>query len=31
VDAGDYAAAVEEVRRMGLDPAMIDHMKPPGV
>jgi AbrB family looped-hinge helix DNA binding protein len=31
VDAEDYAAAVEEVRRMGLDPAMIDHVKPPGV
>jgi len=31
VDAEDYAAAVEEVRRMGLDSAMIDHVKPPGV
>ena len=31
VVAAVYAAAVEEVRRLGLDPAMIDHVKPPGV
>jgi len=31
VDADDYAKAVEEVRRMGLDPAKIDHYKPNGV
>jgi AbrB family looped-hinge helix DNA binding protein len=30
VDAADYAAAVAEVRRMGLDPATIPHYKPPG-
>ena len=30
VDAQDYACAVEEVRRMGLDPEKIDHVKPPG-
>ena len=29
VDAEDYARAVEEVRRMGLDPEKIDHLKPP--
>lgn len=28
VDAEDYANAVEEVRRMGLDPAKIDHHRP---
>ncbi|MBM4032066.1 MAG: AbrB/MazE/SpoVT family DNA-binding domain-containing protein [Planctomycetes bacterium] len=28
VNAEDYARAVEEVRRMGLDPAKIDHFKP---
>ena len=31
VDAEDYAAAVTEVRRMGLDPEKINHSKPPGV
>jgi hypothetical protein len=31
VDAKDYADAVAEVRRMGLDPAKITHRKPPGV
>ena len=31
VDAADYADSVGEVRRMGLDPAKIDHHKPPGV
>lgn len=31
VDARDYADAVEEVRRMGLDPRAIPHYKPPGV
>ena len=30
VNAADYAAAVAEVRRMGLDPATIPHYKPPG-
>jgi AbrB family looped-hinge helix DNA binding protein len=28
VDKGDYARAVEEVRKMGLDPADIPHHKP---
>jgi AbrB family looped-hinge helix DNA binding protein len=28
VDAEDYAAAVREVRRMGLDPKKIPHVKP---
>ena len=27
VDAGDYARAQEEVRKMGLDPAAIPHHK----
>jgi hypothetical protein len=31
VDAADYAECVEEVRRMGLDPAKIRHHKPRGV
>lgn len=31
VDAADYAGAVAEVRRMGLDPRAIPHYKPPGV
>ena len=31
VDAKDYAGAVAEVRRMGLDPAKLPHQKPPGV
>jgi AbrB family looped-hinge helix DNA binding protein len=31
VDAVDYADCVEEVRRMGLDPAKISHHKPRGV
>jgi AbrB family looped-hinge helix DNA binding protein len=31
VDAADYAAAVAEVRQMGLDPEQIPHDKPPGV
>ena len=30
VDAADYANSVEEVRRMGLDPEKIDHVKPAG-
>ena len=29
VDSEDYAAAVEEVRGMGLDPDIILHEKPP--
>lgn len=28
VDAEDYAAAIEEVKRMGLDPTSIPHRKP---
>jgi AbrB family looped-hinge helix DNA binding protein len=28
VDAEDYAAAVEEVRRTGVDPASVPHRKP---
>ena len=31
VDPKDYARAVRAVRRMGLDPATIDHVKPTGV
>jgi AbrB family looped-hinge helix DNA binding protein len=31
IDAADYAGAVAEVRRMGLEPEMIPHYKPPGV
>jgi AbrB family looped-hinge helix DNA binding protein len=31
VDAESYREAVEEVRRMGLDPERIDHFKPAGV
>jgi AbrB family looped-hinge helix DNA binding protein len=30
VDAADYAAAVEEVHKMGLDPEQIPHDKPAG-
>jgi hypothetical protein len=30
IDADDYAGAVAEVRRMGLDPEAIPHYKPPG-
>ena len=29
INAADYAGAVAEVRRMGLDPEMIPHYKPP--
>lgn len=28
VDEDDYASAIEEVRRMGLDPEVIPHRKP---
>jgi hypothetical protein len=28
VDASDYEAAVKEVKKMGLDPALIPHRKP---
>src|SRR5918998_2217734 len=28
VDAGDYARGVEDVRRMGLEPATLPHAKP---
>ena len=31
VDTEDYARAVEEVRKLGLDPATIPHQRPPGV
>ena len=31
IDAKDYARAVEEVRKMGLNPAKIPHRKPAGV
>jgi len=31
VDGKDYARAVRLVRQLGLDPARIDHDKPPGV
>jgi len=31
VDAADYADALTEVRKMGLDPDTIPHDKPPGV
>jgi AbrB family looped-hinge helix DNA binding protein len=31
LDAESYAKALTEVRKMGLDPAKIDHFKPPGV
>jgi hypothetical protein len=31
VDAEDYARAVEEVRKLGLDPATILHHKPAGM
>jgi hypothetical protein len=30
-DAKDYARACKLVRKMGLDPAKIDHDRPPGV
>ena len=28
VDAKDYAAAVEEVRKLGIDPPNIPHLRP---
>ncbi len=31
IDQISYEEAVEEVRRMGLDPLEIDHFKPSGV
>jgi hypothetical protein len=31
VDAEDYARACADVRKLGLDPAKIEHWKPPGV
>jgi AbrB family looped-hinge helix DNA binding protein len=31
VTPDDYASAVKEVRKMGLDPKMIPHTKPEGV
>jgi AbrB family looped-hinge helix DNA binding protein len=30
VDAADYRGAQEEVRRMGLDPAKVAHLRPAG-
>jgi bifunctional DNA-binding transcriptional regulator/antitoxin component of YhaV-PrlF toxin-antitoxin module len=30
INAADYARAVAEVRRMGLDPKAIPHYRPPG-
>lgn len=30
IDAADYAVAVAQVRRMGLEPNSIPHYKPPG-
>ena len=30
VDAKEYARAVREVRKLGLDPAKVPHRKPPG-
>jgi bifunctional DNA-binding transcriptional regulator/antitoxin component of YhaV-PrlF toxin-antitoxin module len=31
VDAEDYASACNEVRKLGLDPSKISHLRPPGV
>jgi hypothetical protein len=31
IDAEDYARAIEEVKKMGLDPDMVPHRKPVGV
>lgn len=31
LDAQDYAENMKRVRAMGIDPAKIDHYKPPGV
>jgi hypothetical protein len=31
VDAEDHARAVEEVRKLGVDPAIVPHIKPPDV
>jgi hypothetical protein len=31
VDAADYAAVREEVRKMGLDPEKISHLRPSGI
>ncbi len=28
IDEGDYAAAVEEVRKLGLDPSTVPHRRP---
>lgn len=31
MDADDYRSACAEVRKLGLDPARISHIKPPGI
>jgi hypothetical protein len=31
IDAADYAAARDEVRKMGLDPDTISHLRPHGI
>jgi bifunctional DNA-binding transcriptional regulator/antitoxin component of YhaV-PrlF toxin-antitoxin module len=31
IDGADYLLACEEVRKMGLDPDQIAHVRPPGV
>jgi AbrB family looped-hinge helix DNA binding protein len=31
IDATDYEWAVAEVRRLGIDPSVVPHDKPPGV
>lgn len=31
VDAKDYARAIKEVRKLGLDPTKVPHKKPRGV
>ena len=30
IDARDYAIACQDVRKLGLDPAKVRHVKPPG-
>ncbi len=31
VSAEDYATALEEVRKLGIDPVTVPHVRPPGV